>query len=241
MTNIIKLGSFSLNGDLIQTGIQCYSGHDTLAFQDTVPGTEISWVDTGDLLVSDRCICIGLSWESLNKAGYISGTRVWIDNAPYICHCLMGGGHKGEKNEWDDLLRKYGDSDDLWHWHGNPFWCQETPPDYGMLGARVVRGGKAPDEWSTRGWNLEIWNIGFRPVLERIPRMTVDFSGLEGREICVYGPHDQSIAGRVLSVDDYDLVLTTNTSLPPNCSWTTASKCGTIIRRGEIWSIKQLN
>ena len=80
MTNIIKLGSFSLNGDRIQ----CYSGHDTLAFQDTVPGTEISWVDTGDLLVSDRCICIGLSWESLNKAGYISGTRVWIDNAPYI-------------------------------------------------------------------------------------------------------------------------------------------------------------
>lgn len=71
--------------------------------------------------------------------------------------------------------------------------------------------------------------------------MTVDFSGLEGREICVYGPHDQSIAGRVLSVDDYDLVLTTNTSLPPNCSWTTASKCGTIIRRGEIWSIKQIN
>ena len=110
---LVKLGSIYFDGNPVAPG----SALDGQQFSigDTRPGKELQWVQDGRLLVADRCICVNISWDNLNKMGFVFGTLVVVDNNSYLCRCLKVGSWVGAPNEWDTLLDKYGEDNALWH------------------------------------------------------------------------------------------------------------------------------
>lgn len=92
---ILTMGSLCLNGKPLPPGYPL-KGEVNLALGNTVPGNAIQWVKVGDLLVADRCICTGVSWDDLNELGYIFGNPVCIDGVPYTCRSLWLWGTPNE-------------------------------------------------------------------------------------------------------------------------------------------------
>ena len=122
--DIAKFVSLYLDGKAAEPMSGC-EGITDISLGDTVFGDELSWVQDGDRLIADRCVCSIVSWDHLNEIGYICGRPAKIDGKPYRCRCLTGGAQMGDSNEWDDLVAKYGADDDLWHGNLQYFWCQE--------------------------------------------------------------------------------------------------------------------
>lgn len=119
-----RFGSLYLDGEAAEPMSEC-EGIVDIALGDTVPGNELLWIQDEDHFITDRCVCSIVSWDQLNKSGYIYGRPVKIDGKPYLCRCLKGGAQRYDPNEWDDLGDKYGADDDLWHGNLQYFWCQE--------------------------------------------------------------------------------------------------------------------
>ena len=179
----IKLGSIYLGEDVQTPGFACTGGelvcftdaaNTEIRLGDTVPGRELQWVQDGSMLVADRCVCTAISWDALNRLGYIFGVPVNIDGRAYRCRSLKIGATLGGPNEWVSLLARHGASNDLWHWERMYFWGQEVPatkPNRRQIhrdSYRVVRGF-----YSARAWDCNLTTnqgvfVGFRPVLEPI-------------------------------------------------------------------------
>lgn len=121
---IAGFGSLYLDGEAAEPMSEC-EGIVDIALGDTVPGNELLWIQDEDHFIADRCVCSIVSWDQLNKSGYIYGRPVKIDGKHYLCRCLKGGAQRYDPNEWDDLGDKYGTDDDLWHGNLQYFWCQE--------------------------------------------------------------------------------------------------------------------
>lgn len=67
------------------------------------------------LFICDRVILVRISWQDLDNAGLVSGTKIDIDGSQYICRLMTGGrdfrvpedGHSGgfpSDNEWDRFV-----------------------------------------------------------------------------------------------------------------------------------------
>ena len=133
-----KLGTLYCDGKPEPPSLICKdSRHITIG--STIPGKELKWIDTGKILVADRCVCLNTSWDDLNTLGFVFGHPIWIDNEPYLCRCLKVGNRLGKANEWDNLLEQFGKGNDIWNAKGQYFWGQETVP--GQELNRVLRGG----------------------------------------------------------------------------------------------------
>ena len=202
------------------------------AIGDTVPGKELGWIQDGSILVADRTICLGVTWDDLNERGLIFGVPVSIDGKRYLCRCFKVGSKVDAPNEWNDLLRKFGHSNAIWHWKGHFFWGQESPE--GHHGLRVCRGGNDPFGWTFGGEAAESGNCGWRPVLEPLAGIPEDLDTLVSKEIRVYGPDKGPFVGRLKSIDDYDLALSVTGPVPKSCRWATKKGNTVIIGRNFV-------
>jgi len=165
MAEIIKLGCLQLNRQPKGLGVK-YNG-EVLSFGDTDPLKAIPFVKWGKLLVASQCVCTNISWDELNKAGYIFGWPVKIDGAPYLCRSLKAGEERDVPNEWDSILDDLGEDDGLWHWSDGYFWGQETSRRFAS--SRAVRGWSSARYWNYDSATYRYVYVGFRPVLEPLP------------------------------------------------------------------------
>lgn len=117
---IKTIGSMYQGGVPLRPGADG-KGHTDIRLGSTVYGRELQWVDTGTMLVANRCVCTGVSWDTLNHKGYIFGQPVYLDGQLYWCRSLKVGSREGEPNEWDALM-DLNESEDLWHCGGRFFW-----------------------------------------------------------------------------------------------------------------------
>lgn len=236
MAEIIKLGTFLLGGKPAMQGASRYPNMLDPSFGDTVLGKEISWVRFGDRLVADRCLCKYISWDKLNDLGFVFGTRIWIDGQPYICRCPYGGTDRYVHNsEWDALAAEYS-REGLWC-RDEYFWCQESFQSKDMPPLRVVRGCLDFAYFGSGIASESVSNRGFLPVLEPYKRQEIDFRSWEGKEIYVSGPCEQTISGRVIQVDDYDLLMFTHLPLPSDCWWAAKEGQYITVPKDRIWGV----
>ena len=202
MADIVNLGSLYLNGQPKDLGVE-YNG-EVLSFGNTNSERSIPFVKWGELLVANQCVCVNISWDELNKAGYIFGRPVKIDGVPYLCRSLKVGEESDVPNEWDSILDDLGEDDGLWHWSDGYFWGQETSRH--LTSDRAVRGWVSARYWDDITATHRNVYVGFRPVLEPLPPAPLISESLIGAGLKIYGP-DVDIAGELVEVTDYDLVI----------------------------------
>ena len=175
---LVKLGTLSVDGKEqslpAESTNAIRSNTGNIVFKDTVEGKELQWryaeVDGKKYLVCDRNIVRGISWDTLNAAGFVKGKTLTIDGKQYKCRLMTGGTTSEDKNnEWDKIINGniggIGNSNDIWHWDGVYSWCQEDPDNDGY---KVIRGFSSAStclNHSSSNYNV---NVGFRPVLEVI-------------------------------------------------------------------------
>lgn len=227
------MGSIYFNGAAMGPGFNC-KGSSDISFGDAAPKKELQWVDVGNRLVADRCVCIGISWTTLNRLGFIFGHPVRIQGKYYLCRSLQMGSRESEakKSEWGRLLKQTEHGDHLWHWKGTRFWGQDTAADNQRM--RVVQGYYGAGAWGVKDKATEGWMVGFRPVLEPLAGIPEDLDTLVSKEIRVYGPDKGPFVGRLKSIDDYDLVLSVTGPVPRSCRWATKKGNTVIIGRNFV-------
>lgn len=132
---IKKFGTLQILGAAVPAPEKPYRKGDVLGYNgtdfgigDTVPGKEITWLKLGDIWVCDRNILQGISWETLNKKGFVFGKEIEIDNEKYTLRILTGSDGedygKGCGNEWDHLADEYDEDNDILHFDNMYSWCQ---------------------------------------------------------------------------------------------------------------------
>ena len=165
MAEIVNLGSLYLNGQPKDPGVE-YNG-EVFSFGNTDPERPIPFVRWGELLVASQCVCTNISWDELNKAGYIFGRPVKINGTPYICRSLKVGEMEGAPNEWDAILDDLEESDDLWHWDYIYFWARKMK----KIWHRIVRfaAGCRPATGTTTVPRLGSWTSVFAPSWNLCP------------------------------------------------------------------------
>ena len=238
MAEIIKLGCLQLNRQPKGLGVK-YNG-EVLSFGDTDPLKAIPFVKWGKLLVASQCVCTNISWDELNKAGYIFGWPVKIDGAPYLCRSLKAGEERDVPNEWDSILDDLGEDDGLWHWSDGYFWGQETSRRFAS--SRAVRGWSSARYWNYDSATYRYVYVGFRPVLEPLPPEPLVSDTLIGANLKVYGP-DTAIIGQLVEYTDYDLVIELSAQQPSPMERKWAGKDGKhiIIDRSAIVWVQETN
>ena len=216
MVEIIKLGCLQFDEKPVSLGVE-YNG-ESLSFGDTIPEKAISFVKWKNLLVADQCVCTNISWDDLNKAGFIFGCPVKIDGTPYLCRSLKVGGKRGLPNEWDDILDDLGEEASLWHWNRQYFWGQETATY--ETSYRAVRGYYSARDWHYYYATSRSVRVGFRPVLEPLAPEPLISGSLVGTKLEIYGPGCM-FDGKLVDFSDYDLVVESpyQQFIPADCKW----------------------
>lgn len=233
---IVELGTLYVGGQPVEPGA-LYNGKG-LSFGDTCPGMELQWVDDCGLLVSDRTICTNITWEQLDQKGLVFGAPVQIDGKSYLCRCLKVGSKEGIPNEWDALLDKYGENDDLWHWEYQRFWGQETisRPDL----PHPIRGGVLARFWCWDKATYQSVDLGFRPALEYLGSEPCPPDTLVGKKAKAYCSDGVTIEGYLVSFSDYDVMLDVSSLAPPSCSRAIREGHNIIVDRENIIWLKEI-
>ena len=235
MAKIIKLGSICFDGNQTVPGSELFEQQ--FSIEDTCPGMELQWVDDGNLLVADRVICTGISWDQLNQLGFVFGTKIIIDGKPYLCRCLKVGNNENIPREWDTLLDKYGEDNNLWHWENKYFWGQESAQSLvsGHV-MRAVRGYRSARDWSCCNPTGRYTNAGFRPALE--PLVSEFSKALLGSNIKVFGPGGETFEGQLNEYDDYDFMFVSKSEI--NFNWTIRQAGKIVVSKDDIIGIKKI-
>lgn len=134
----------------------------------------------------DCNIVAGISWNTLNSAGFITGKNITIDGLGNInisspkSQSAYGNQSNGPgTNDWDDNICNLtempgvpaaGDasSNDFWHWQNYYSWCQEAYSSY-----RVIRGNDGARYWSGSDPSYTYGIYGFRPVLKNLKSLNL--------------------------------------------------------------------
>jgi len=126
----------------------------------------ITWIKPDDmnLFVTDRVLLNKINWDELNAAGFVKGKDITIDGRWYRCRLLQVGSTVDEPNEWDMILDKTDESDDLWNWSTCLFWGKDVSKKY--LSYRVFRGWESARRWGNYSTAYRSVDVGFRPALE---------------------------------------------------------------------------
>jgi len=129
----------------------------------------ITWIkpDGMNLLIADRALLNRISWDDLNAAGFVEGKDIIIDGYRYRCRILQVGSTVGEPNEWDMILDKTNESDDLWNWSSCFFWGKDVARRNSSSCA--ARGLVSARNWSYSMATYRSLGAGFRPALEFLP------------------------------------------------------------------------
>lgn len=174
---IKKFGTLQILGVAVPAPEKPYRKGDVLGYNgtdfgigDTVPGKEITWLKLGDIWVCDRNILQGISWETLNKKGFVFGKEIEIDNEKYTLRILTGSDgedyDKGCGNEWDHLVDEYDEDNDILHFDNMYSWCQEAY--YDDASDRSIRGYNSARSYNCGDTTTTDAIIGWRPVLEKL-------------------------------------------------------------------------
>lgn len=179
---IHKFGTLKVNGTLYAmptnpvNGGNCVSYNGTsFSIEDTISGKELQWVefnkeDGTQLLICDRCLIVGISWDSINIAGYVTGKEITIDGQKYKARLLTGSNGSsgsygaGKANEWDQMMDAIGESNDIWHWSNMYSWCQEVY--YNNSSCRSIRGCNTARDCGNGAASNAYAGIGLRLALE---------------------------------------------------------------------------
>lgn len=195
MATIIKLGTFCLDSTPIKPGAE-YKPDAKISIS---PGTQIGWVVVNGLLIADRSLLTGISWDDLDAQGLVFGKDITIGRQDFRIRLLKVGDEEDVPNEWDAALDITGEEDGLWYWSMNLFWGQEVAED---PSSRVYRGYLSARffNWFSSGTRRVY--LGFRPALEPLPS-----DGLRpGSRACAIG--GQSILyGDIVDQTAYDVIL----------------------------------
>lgn len=235
MVKIIKLGSLYLDDSpfAAPVGSSCLGAKISLG--DTSPGNELQWVRWRGKLVANHCICIDVSWNFLNRQGYVYGRPVVINGKGYSCRCLktIGG-----DSEWDAILAECGDSEDLWHCKERWFWGQE--PHEMFPDRRIVRGYADVRHRGSCKADTHNGYIGFRPILEPLGPALHPSDKLIGHSIKAWMSGNTCIVGRLMKVDEYDLVLENAAVFGPDCACAKHDGTCIVLERESIFWLEEL-
>lgn len=116
---------------------------------------KIKWiqVDT-NLLICDRNILGLVTWDGLNKMGYINGRKIIIDKKMYLCRLI-------DSVEWDKYIS---DDNTIWHWSDMSTLCREITKE----GFSISRGLQYKSKSTNISKDVEYNTVGYRPVLQKI-------------------------------------------------------------------------
>ncbi|MGC5328266.1 hypothetical protein ACPW7N_22680, partial [Brevibacillus sp. SYSU BS000544] len=170
---------------------------------DTTEANQLHWHKITDgtktLLICDRVILVGVSWDDLNFDNRVFGKKITIDGLPYKLRLLSGGTGTGcgptNANEWERFVRgveviagipiktssdedstlhsadKTSTHNQFWNWMGVYSWVQERT-EY-----RWACGNKAPCNRELKESSLRDSRYGWRPVLE-VLNAALTYNGL---------------------------------------------------------------
>lgn len=235
--DLIKLGSIRLSNEAQIPGFYCDSSGD-VSFGDTVSGKELQWLKLkSGLLIADRCVCTRISWEQLDKKGFVFGAPIAIDGKIYWCRCLRVSSNEDKPNEWDTALDEIGEDNDLWHWDDIHFRGQETSEF--EASARECRGYDSARGWIDCSASVRVDSLGFRPALEYLGSVSCSPDALLGKKARVYCPEGVTFEACLVDFSDYDIVLKTNSPIPVDCPWATKNGGNIIVSRGDIIWLKE--
>ena len=236
MTKIKKMGSIYYKDAAAKPGFTCYDSEPHISIGNTMPGNELRWVEAGKLLAADRCVCTNVSWNDLDRLGFVTGWPVRIDRKSYLCRCLHVGVDREEPSEWDELLDEFGTEDSLWHWQDQSFWGQETHSAQREL--RILRGYCSARSRGDNYADDRLPMIGFRPVLEPLSSIPDDLGPLAGKEVCIYGPVRTRFTANLMSADEYDIIMEEKCGLPIDYNWVIRERGMMLVRRDAITWLK---
>lgn len=120
--------------------IPSYDGGIVISIGPAGDGKSITWIkpDGLNLLIADRVLLVKVSWEDLNKNGFVRGKPILINGQYFRCRLLQVGENSDVPNEWDKALDETSEDDDLWHWVNMYSWGTDVLARETSL--RVTRG-----------------------------------------------------------------------------------------------------
>ena len=199
----------------------------------------INWIQSGELLVSNQTLCLGMSWNELNQLGFISGRSVNIGGQSYLCRSIRTDG----KKRGGELSWIFGDTvneEEIWNWSKGYFWCwndSETILGSGETdqpGSGFVLMGVA--HWFKPDLRA---GIGFRPVLEPLSPTLMPDELQHGQAVTIFGPGG-SVSGAFMEMSSYDLILEPNNQKQVVYPWTAVDGRGfMVIDRSAIMHIQE--
>ena len=179
--DIFQFGALNLDGKIQPVpqhptrdgDIPQYNGKATISFGTLALKDSISWVkpNNSNLLVADRVLLVKVSWEDLDKNGFVAGKTVLFNGLCFRCRLLQVGEKESVFNEWDKVLDETSEDNDLWHWEKECFW--EANISTCNAPARTVRGYNSALYWYNRSAAYRGADVGFRPILEPLLSDTI--------------------------------------------------------------------
>ena len=172
------LGSLMVKGGIVQIPEDPTCDGDMIGYNrpdimitNTKRGFEIAWLHLKDnIYICDRGLINCVSWDTLEKAGYVSGKEVMIDGKRCRIRLMTGSNGipgtygKDRCNEWDELMDKYGENNNLTHYKDMQTWCQEADCNYSAC--RSIRGYNSARNCNNYGATNSYTCIAFRPAIE---------------------------------------------------------------------------
>ena len=146
-----------------------YDGVSAIIFKPTIKGRTITWLkpDGFNLLISDRVLLVDISWDDLNRNGFINGKEIQIDGRRFRCRLLQVGSNRSIDSEWNQVLDTTGEDDMLWHCDKMGFWGTDVAERDASY--RAVRGLYSGYYFYSEEKSTRSKSIGFRPILEPLP------------------------------------------------------------------------
>lgn len=192
-----------------------YQGEGLISIGNTRPDCGIPFWSLNGIYVADAVLCPKVTWQALDDNGLIKGTIVFIDGNPYIVRAPKLGS-SGEKTEWDDIVAEIGDDPNLWNQANVSFWGQEMVPEEKDI--RMIAGGwrEKPSKRFFASSSFPINWVGYRPILEPLRLSDLDISQMEGQQVRAYLQDGSSIRGKLVSADEYDLIMEAALDAPSN-------------------------
>lgn len=154
----------SMGGDIPR-----YDTKSLISIESAVSDNAITWVKphNTNLFVADRVLLVNVSWEDLDKNGFVAGKTVLLDGQCFRCRLLQVGEKGYVLNEWDRILDATNADNAFWHWENVYFWGADI--SFYDTAYRAGRGYNSARYWNNYSASLRDVNLGFRPALEPLP------------------------------------------------------------------------
>lgn len=148
-----------------------YDGKAAISLETSVPGKNITWIKPygSNILVADHVLLVNVSWEDLDKNGFVVGKTVLLDRQRFRCRLLRVGENEDVPNEWDKILDVTSENNAFWHWKDVYFWGVDVADDdvaVDDVSYRAVRGWSSARFWDYCHATSKDVGVGFRPAIE---------------------------------------------------------------------------